>query len=78
MTRNAAFGLGPASDETLERRALCKYVCGKALCDGCPVRNDCLAHALAAGERHGMWGGLQPEERAALLRRRRQVAAATP
>jgi WhiB family redox-sensing transcriptional regulator len=38
-----------------------------AICAGCPVRESCLAYALAAREEHGVWGGYSPEERAALL-----------
>lgn len=32
-------------------------------CRRCPVRAACLAYAMAAGERHGVWGGLTPDER---------------
>ena len=38
-----------------------------ALCARCPVRVECLAFALGAGESYGVWGGLTPEERAAYL-----------
>jgi WhiB family redox-sensing transcriptional regulator len=41
----------------------------KAVCLACPVRAECLAFALARGERDGVWGGLSPRERRALLRR---------
>ena len=27
------------------------------LCQACPVREACLADALARGEEHGVWGG---------------------
>lgn len=37
----------------------------KAACGRCPVRVECLAYALAADERFGVWGGLGPEERRA-------------
>lgn len=40
----------------------------KAVCRGCPVRSECLAYALAARERAGVWGGLTPDERAEQLR----------
>jgi WhiB family transcriptional regulator, redox-sensing transcriptional regulator len=35
----------------------------KAVCDGCPVRAQCAAHAVAAGEEFGVWGGLAAHER---------------
>lgn len=27
------------------------------VCSACPVRAECLNHALATGEKHGIWGG---------------------
>ena len=39
----------------------------KALCAQCPVRAECLAHALEAREPYGVWGGLTEDERGALL-----------
>ena len=41
----------------------------KAICAQCPVRRDCLHSALERGERHGIWGGLNEDERKALKRR---------
>lgn len=39
----------------------------KRICrEECPVRQECLEHALEAGERLGVWGGLDEEERAAI------------
>lgn len=38
----------------------------KHICGLCPVRNACLAQALENNEQHGIWGGLDPDERAAL------------
>jgi len=43
-----------------ERRA-------KSICVQCPVREDCLQHALHTGEAHGIWGGLTESERRVLL-----------
>lgn len=43
----------------------------KAVCAGCVVRDECLAHALAAGERYGVWGGLTADERRRLAGFRR-------
>jgi WhiB family redox-sensing transcriptional regulator len=38
----------------------------KAVCALCPVRSECLAHALDNDERYGIWGGLTDRERRAL------------
>ena len=42
-----------------------------AICLICPVRIDCLEHALMTNERFGMWGGISERERRALARRSR-------
>lgn len=47
----------------------------KALCDGCPVRTECLAHALDNRIEHGVWGGMTERERRSLLRRRPTVTS---
>ncbi|MGW0858579.1 WhiB family transcriptional regulator [Streptomyces sp. NPDC002690] len=45
----------------------------KAVCAGCPVRLDCLAHALDHREEYSVWGAMTERERRALLRRRPDV-----
>ena len=45
----------------------------KEACRSCAVRLDCLEHALANGERFGVWGGLSERER----RRVRRVRVRT-
>ncbi|MFH9826662.1 WhiB family transcriptional regulator [Streptomyces bobili] len=47
----------------------------KVLCTGCPVRTECLAHALDHRIEHGVWGGMTERERRALLKRRPTVAS---
>jgi WhiB family transcriptional regulator, redox-sensing transcriptional regulator len=42
----------------------------KAICASCPVRVECLDYALAHHVRHGIWGGLNEEERFRERRRR--------
>ena len=42
------------------------------ICVSCPVRDACLAHALAEKERFGMWGGLTPIERRRIERKERR------
>src|SRR5436190_21744510 len=49
----------------------------RALCRACPVRVTCLEYALAVGETHGIWGGLNELERRRLARRRAAEVAAT-
>jgi WhiB family redox-sensing transcriptional regulator len=44
--------------ERIERESAAKAVCAR-----CPVRMECLDYAVAAGERYGIWGGLNPQER---------------
>jgi WhiB family redox-sensing transcriptional regulator len=39
-------------------------------CNGCPVRSECLRHALEHGERYGIWGGMTERQRATFTRRR--------
>jgi WhiB family redox-sensing transcriptional regulator len=42
-----------------------------AICHTCPVRHECLEHALANNERWGVWGSKTAQERRVLARRRR-------
>jgi WhiB family transcriptional regulator, redox-sensing transcriptional regulator len=39
----------------------------KEICRTCPVRQPCLAYALRIREPHGIWGGLNENERKNLL-----------
>ncbi|HZR48126.1 MAG TPA: WhiB family transcriptional regulator [Streptosporangiaceae bacterium] len=57
----------PGDDPAAEARQICSQ---------CPVRDDCLAYALDAGEQYGIWGGLDPAERRNLRRRQRTDRAA--
>ncbi|MFJ8624260.1 WhiB family transcriptional regulator [Kitasatospora sp. NPDC093550] len=54
--------MGAETAEWAERRA-------KMICAGCPVAAMCLADALERREPHGVFGGLNGRERAAVLRR---------
>lgn len=40
----------------------------KAVCVGCPVREDCAGYALANREPHGVWGGLSEGDRERIWR----------
>lgn len=56
----------PAVRDALDKEA-------KAICAGCPVRRQCLDHALYSPERYGTWGGLDEDERASFRRRRQRA-----
>lgn len=44
------------------------------ICSRCPVRHECLEYAISEGINGagtGIWGGMMPDERRRLIRRRR-------
>ena len=49
-------------DEKLEREARAKEIC-----QTCAVKEPCLDYAVSIREPHGIWGGLNENERKALL-----------
>jgi hypothetical protein len=49
-----------------------------AICSGCPVRIDCLEHALVLGEDEGVWGGFTEKERIELHRQYQQQLSRVP
>jgi WhiB family redox-sensing transcriptional regulator len=48
-------------DVKRDRRA--RELRAKTVCELCPVRAECLDHAIRVGERYGVWGGLTSDER---------------
>lgn len=46
----------------------------KAICAECPVRQECLDHAVRYREIFGIWGGKTEKERRALRRALRRAA----
>ncbi len=53
---------GERRDEREARESKAKRICAE-----CAVRAECLDYAVAIREPHGVWGGLNEHERAALL-----------
>lgn len=49
----------------------------KQICNGCPVKMECLADALDNRIEFGVWGGMTERERRALLRKRPHVKSWT-
>ncbi len=47
----------------------------KQVCKACPVRSECLAHALDTRTEFGVWGGTTERERRQILREHPQVAS---
>lgn len=60
--RDQGFDAWFSAEEFSEEADIARQVCS-----GCGVRPECLDYALAAGIRHGLWGGLSARERAALV-----------
>lgn len=52
-------------------RGPASYCHARPICEACPVRQACLDWAVETGEPDGMWGGCDPDERAALGRPQR-------
>jgi WhiB family redox-sensing transcriptional regulator len=60
-TENASAFYSPDS------RSWWDYGPALAICRRCPARLPCLAWALDTEQRHGVWGGTTPTDRAFLL-----------
>ena len=41
-----------------------------SICEGCPVKMQCLDHALNTPEIYGVWGGMTEEQRHVIMRKR--------
>lgn len=50
-------------DDRIERELMAKRIC-----QGCMVREECLASAVERRESHGIWGGMNELERRSLRR----------
>ena len=48
----------------------------KTICASCPVRANCLEHALSVPEKFGIWGGYDEKERWSMLRKMGKVGKA--
>ena len=59
---------GPDGEPRPEREI--REAKAKKVCVSCPVRGKCLDYALRNSIKHGIWGGLDQEERARERRRR--------
>lgn len=55
--------------------ARAQVTAAKAVCARCTVRDACLRFALEARQDHGVWGGMNEDERRAIRRARDGQAA---
>jgi WhiB family redox-sensing transcriptional regulator len=65
--RDTSVFFPPNVTEKKEDRLL-REAAAKAMCQGCPVKDVCLADAMTKRDFNGIWGGLTEDERRALSR----------
>jgi WhiB family transcriptional regulator, redox-sensing transcriptional regulator len=65
---DAGLFFGPDGEQRPERKS--REAEAKAVCASCLVQAQCLDYALEKSIKHGIWGGLNEEERARERRRR--------
>ena len=65
---NAQLFFGPEGEKGQDREI--RAAKAKAICAQCPVREQCLDYAFRNSIKHGIWGGLNNEERTRERRRR--------
>jgi len=61
----------PYNARTTEKKK--RIMAAKAVCNGCPVIQECLDFALSTEEPYGVWGGKSEEERNQILQTRKFV-----
>jgi WhiB family redox-sensing transcriptional regulator len=59
----------PPNDAEPREQRLARERKAKSICAGCPVRIECLEYAVRIREPHGIWGGLNENERRVLISR---------
>lgn len=59
-----------AGKRQTRQRTLQRIAAARALCDACPVQNECLDHAITKPETSGVWGGLTAQEIGRLRRKK--------
>lgn len=47
----------------------------KRVCQGCPVRAECLEYSIVTNQRYGVWGGVSERNRRKLIAKRREAVA---
>jgi hypothetical protein len=52
----------PEDQDDPEKRAA-SIKLAKALCNACPIKDECFTYAIETNQRFGIWGGTQGHER---------------
>ena len=50
----------------------------KAICQGCPVRAECLDYAVTTAQKYGIWGGTNEQERRQIRKQRGLIVRPEP
>ena len=66
-----AHSEGDQSDYTRAKQEVAHIK--KSYCLICPVQQECLDHAIVNSERHGIWGGMDEQERNTYKRTLRSI-----
>jgi WhiB family redox-sensing transcriptional regulator len=72
MEHAACVDVGPGLFYPRGDSGSTEYEDARRVCGSCPVQGECLEYALEVDDRHGMWGGLTPNERAKVAKHRRR------
>lgn len=64
-----------ASQKALFSSGEAQRIAAERICPPCPVRAECLGHALEHREEYGVWGGVTERGRRALMKGRRPRAS---
>jgi len=56
-------------DDMRGAKKINRQVSAIAICNTCPVKQQCLDHALKVPEMYGIWGGMTEEQRHTLAKR---------
>ena len=51
-----------------------KILAAKQVCFRCPVRQECLEYSIKARVPYGVWGGLDQDQRAEILKKMKEVS----
>lgn len=75
--RDNAACIGRKTEMFYPEKSQAQACRAKCVCSMCPVKDKCLDEAIANGERFGIWGGKDTQERKKIARERRKAGLLT-